>query len=122
MIEICVYAFRLRRLIARGKFDEGLCFADNFGLDSQIVYTAKATRLSQDLQKWSNTKPELHEGKYKDFIETLDFIKDIRFVVECCLKFAPSSIDFIRDSLAYARKRLNLSKNKVQMHSIVMKF
>jgi len=117
VIKICVYAFRLRRLIARGKFEEGLCFADNFGLDSQIVYTAKATRLSQDLQKWSNTKPELHEGKYKDFIETLDFIKDIRFVVECCLKFAPSSIDFIRDSLAYARKRLNLSKNKVQMHT-----
>ena len=90
-------------------------------MDSQIVYTAKATRLSHDLQKWSNTKPELHEGKYKDFIETLDFIKDIRFVVECCLKFAPSSIDFIRDSLAYARKRLNLSKNKVQVHITQLK-
>ncbi|XP_046647799.1 uncharacterized protein LOC124337829 [Daphnia pulicaria] len=44
---------RLRRLIARGRFDEGLHFARNFDLDVQLVYTAKATCLSQELSVWT---------------------------------------------------------------------
>ena len=104
---------RLRRLIARGKFEEGLHFARNFDLDTQLVYTAKATCLSQELSVWANTKPEFVSGKYQEFMKTLDSITELRFVVECCLKYAPSSVDYIRSSLAYARKRLDCCKNKV---------
>lgn len=78
-----------------------------------MVYVAKATRLAQELSIWSNTKPEMYGSKYDDFIATLDSIKELRFVVECCLKFAPPEVDYIRNVLCYARKRLSSSKNKV---------
>ncbi|EFX79172.1 hypothetical protein DAPPUDRAFT_304960 [Daphnia pulex] len=103
---------RLRRLIARGRFDEGLHFAQNFDLDMQLVYTAKATRLSHELSVWANAKPEVISGKFKDFIDTVDCITELRFVVESCLKCAPTTVEYIRSSLSYARKRLNLNKNK----------
>lgn len=103
----------MKRLIARGKFEEGLRFAGNFHLDPQVVYIAKATRLSQELSIWANTKPELIPTKYQEFLDTLDCITELRFVVECCLKYAPSSVEYIRGSLKYARKRLETCKNKV---------
>ena len=107
------HSYRLRRLIARGRFDEGLRFAQNFGLDDQMVYVPKATKLAEELSIWSNTKPETYASKYDDFLATLDSIKELRFVVECCLKFAPPEVEFIRSILCYARKRLSSSKNKV---------
>ncbi|KAK4002762.1 hypothetical protein OUZ56_004564 [Daphnia magna] len=103
---------RLRRFIARGNFEEGLRFAHNFNLDIQQVYTAKATQLSHELSIWANTKPEVIPSKHLDLIDTLDCITELRFVVECCLKCAPTSVDYIRNFLNYARKRISLSKNK----------
>lgn len=100
-------------MIARGRFDEGLHFARNFDLDVQLVYTAKAKCLAQELSVWAHTKQDLIAGKYREFIETLDCINDMRFVVECCLKFAPATVQMIRSTLTYARKRLNSSKTKV---------
>ena len=108
---------RLKRLIARGKFEEGLNFARNFNLDPQLVYTAKATHLTQQLSVWANTEEELLDGKYDEWQATLDCITDMRFVVECCLKFAPSRVQFIRNSLSYARKRLDLYKPPDQVCS-----
>ena len=106
---------RLKRLIARGKFEEGLNFARNFNLDGQLVYTAKATVLTHELSVWANTKQELIAAKYQEWIATLECITDIWFVVECCLKFAPSSVKFIRDSLSYVRRRLNLHTTSNQV-------
>ena len=83
----------------------------------QQVYAAKATRLMQELSTWADTKPELLDGKYKEGIATLDCITDMSFVVECCLKFTPSSVDFLRESLRYARKRLNLHKTSDQVNN-----
>ena len=109
------------RLIARGRFDEGLHFARNFDLDDQLLYTAKANRLSLELSVWANTKPEQISGKFKDFIDTLDCITELRFVVESCLKCAPTTVEYIRSSLSYARKRLNLIKNKVSWFKLKTK-
>ena len=108
--------YRLKRLIARRKFDEGLNFARNFNLDGQLVHTARATHLTQQLSVWSTAiTEELLDAKYEEWQATLDCITDIRFIVECCLKFAPSRVEFIRNSLAYARKRLDLYKTSDQV-------
>lgn len=87
-----------------------------------MIYVAKATRLAQELSIWSNTKCDVYTSKYNDIIVTLDSVKELRFVVECCLKFAPPEVDYIRSTLAYARTRLNSSKTKVNFYVTPFEF
>ena len=111
---------RLRRLVTRGRFEEALTFARNFNLEVQEVYLAKASGLMQELSTWADTKTELLPDKYQDWIRTLNSITDINFVVECCLKFAPKSVDQLRDSLGYARKRLNLKSSSNMVMCLIL--
>ncbi|XP_063991507.1 kinetochore-associated protein 1 [Diachasmimorpha longicaudata] len=95
--------FRLQRLLRRQKFTEARDFAKKFGLNEETVYHAEAKLLMERLQ------PSVHAEEFVNvevFLETLDKIKDVEFVYECCKNALTRDYKETRRLVVYARRRI----------------
>ncbi|XP_011306645.1 kinetochore-associated protein 1 [Fopius arisanus] len=95
--------FRLQRLLRRQKFEEAREFSRKFGLDEEMVFHAEARMLMERLQ------PSVHSKEFVDvnfFLETLDKIKDVEFVYECCKNALTRDYQETRRLLTYSRRRI----------------
>ncbi|XP_015120156.1 kinetochore-associated protein 1 [Diachasma alloeum] len=95
--------FRLQRLLRRQKFSEARDFAKKFGLNEEMVFHAEARMLMERLQ------PSVHAEEFVDvevFLETLDKIKDVEFVYECCKNALTRDYRETRRLIVYARRRI----------------
>uniref|UniRef100_A0A8D8V9J6 Kinetochore-associated protein 1 n=1 Tax=Cacopsylla melanoneura TaxID=428564 RepID=A0A8D8V9J6_9HEMI len=102
---------RLERMLRRGKFDAAYDFARLVNLDIEIIHKARIQRIMSDLQSitWSKLHPpesDPVQELFKTLLESLNGIKDIEFIVVCCINTLPPSIEMIRTLLMHARTRL----------------
>ncbi|XP_044010081.1 kinetochore-associated protein 1-like [Aphidius gifuensis] len=102
-IEESIPELRLQRLLRKYKFNEALDFALKFNLDCEIVYHAEAMMLMEKL------RPRLQSSEKIDvdiFMTTLDKIKDVKFIYECCNNAMTKDYKDTRKLLVYSRQRI----------------
>lgn len=97
--------YRLERLLRRGQFEEAESFARKFNLSLDHVNAAKAAALVTQLGPWSNNGTN-DTAKFQLFISTLDKIKDVKYVYDCCNNALTSNYKQTRQLLVYASQRI----------------
>ncbi|XP_051156783.1 kinetochore-associated protein 1 isoform X2 [Leptopilina boulardi] len=95
---------RLGRLLKRGKFKEAECFADNYNLNKESIYCAKAAFFVNQSSPWARGNTE--QIDLDEFIETLNNISDVKFVSNCCNNVLMSNYSQMKKLLLYARQRI----------------
>ncbi|XP_065183452.1 kinetochore-associated protein 1-like isoform X2 [Sycon ciliatum] len=107
---LCIHCFseaipekRLALLLRKGKFDEALLYAEQFGLDVQVVSEARCSWLLQS-PGWD---VESHQKELLDkLVAAFDSVLDTNFVLQCCLDDPPACQMATAAMLKYADKRL----------------
>jgi hypothetical protein len=110
---------RLARMLRRQRFAEAEIFANTFNLDKEELYQARAGWLLGKLSVWHQqdeeddinkmAAEEKEEQLFAELTATLDQVKNLAYVVECCCLASLSSLAMTRQLLLFARTRLNNS-------------
>lgn len=96
--------YRLQRLLRREQFDEAEFFAKQFQLSLEAVHAAKAAAFINQLGPWTNDGNAAE--KLDIFVSTLDKIKDVQYIYDCCNNALTSNYKQTRRLLLYARQRI----------------
>ena len=96
--------YRLQRLLRREQFDEAEFFAKQFNLSLEAVHSARAAAFINQLGPW--TQEANDAAKLETLISTLDKIKDVEYIYNCCCNALTSHHTQTRQLLLYARQRI----------------
>nr|XP_060641999.1 kinetochore-associated protein 1 isoform X2 [Anolis sagrei ordinatus] len=98
---------RLSRLLHKRRFAEAESFAIQFGLDPELVYKVKWSSVVEGLaiESAGDVKPLAYLTLLAQAKETLNKIKDSRFVVESCIHTPWSTYEIAQEMLDYAQSR-----------------
>lgn len=107
---------RLSRLLRRNKFDEAEQFAELNHLNYEAIHRARASWLMGRLSPWSRSsgirkilpnqaevEAEQQQKDLEKFKATLRRMRDLDFMVRCCVMVALPSLKDTRDLLLLAR-------------------
>ena len=106
--------FRLSRLLRRNKFEEAETCARMNRLDFEKIYQSKSSWLLEKLSPWNvsnydDSITEQNQKYLKELRNTLESMKNLDYMVRCCVT---SALPSLRDT----REILLLARNVIQKH------
>eukprot|EP00050_Salpingoeca_kvevrii_P009112 m.307220 g.307220 ORF g.307220 m.307220 type:complete len:2402 (-) comp19836_c0_seq1:32-7237(-) len=100
---------RFYHLLHKHRFDEAMMFANQFGLDKDLVYRVRTTSILDRADR--TVEPSIAV----ELRQTLDSISDLEFVVDSCLQACLPSVGETLSVLEYALDRLQTAGQEASL-------
>ena len=113
---------RLSRLVRRQKFEEAEAFARKFRLNLQEIFIAKVAWMLERLSPWDKESKQEDENAnhFQELKICLGKIKDLEYVVRCCVTAALATIEQTRELLRIARELIESKSEAGKLNAELM--